>query len=250
MTTIAHITAFTRRGRVRAQNEDVIVVGDWLSPPEMVEPRSFRTVLSEPLVCAVADGMGGHRAGEVASRHAAQQLSAAGGQLASGQDVAQALGRINDALYQAMAREPAHAGMGTTVVGLVLGERLIRFNIGDSRLYRFGAGGLSQMSIDDTPPGPRSGLITQSLGGAQPPVPLRPHIGEEPLPVPARYLLCSDGLTDMLDDNDIADCLALGDADAVAQLFDLAMRAGGTDNVSIVVVSVGAGDATDRPWPG
>jgi serine/threonine protein phosphatase PrpC len=241
MTTVTHIAAFTHRGRVRAQNEDTIVVGDWVSPPDMTEPRIFRTVLSAPLVCAVADGMGGHRAGEVASRLAAQQLSAAGGQLASVDDVAQTLGRINDVLYQAMAQEPEYAGMGTTIVGLVLGARAIRFNIGDSRLYRVDAGALAQLSIDDTPPGPRSGLITQTLGGVLPPAPVRPHVGEEPLPVPGRFLLCSDGLTDMLVDDDIADCLALGDADAVAQLFDLAMGAGGTDNVSIVVVSIGEG---------
>jgi serine/threonine protein phosphatase PrpC len=241
MTTVAHITAFTHRGRVRAQNEDTIVVGDWISPPDMPEPRIFRTLLSQPLVCAVADGMGGHRAGEVASRQAAEQLSAAGGDLASAQDVAQTLDRVNEALCEAMAEEPAYAGMGTTVVGLVLGARIVRFNIGDSRLYRFDAGQLLQLSIDDTPPGPRSGLITQTLGGVLPPAPVRPHVGEEPLPLPRRFLLCSDGLTDMLDDDDIADCLALGDADAVAQLFDLTMRAGGADNVSIVVVSIDEG---------
>jgi serine/threonine protein phosphatase PrpC len=241
MTTVAHVAAFTHRGRVRPQNEDTIVVGDWLSPPDMAEPRIFRTLLLEPLVCAVADGMGGHRAGEVASRQAAEQLSVAGGLLTSVQDVVQALGRINEALYEAMAQEPAYAGMGTTIVGLVLGACAIRFNIGDSRLYSFDAGGLSQLSIDDTPPGPRSGLITQTLGGVLPPAPVRPHVGEEPLPLPRRFLLCSDGLTDMLDEDDIADCLALGDADAVAQLFDLTMRAGGADNVSIVVVSIDEG---------
>jgi protein phosphatase len=238
MTPVAHILAFTHRGRVRARNEDAIVVGDWLSPPEMTEPRGFHHRLSAPLVCAVADGMGGHRAGEVASRLAARQLAAAGARLAGAADVAQTLARINDALYAAMAREPAHAGMGTTVAGLVLGARLIRFNIGDSRLYRFADGVLSQLSVDDTPPGPRSGLITQSLGGPLPPTPVHPHVGEAALPVPARFLICSDGLTDMADDRDIADCLALADVDAVMQLFDLAMRAGGTDNVSVVVVRV------------
>ena len=67
---------------------------------------------------------------------------------------------------------------------------------------------------------------------------IAPHIGEAVLAAPARYLLCSDGLTDMLDDAAIADCLTLPDADAVAQLFERAMRAGGMDNISIVLVSV------------
>jgi serine/threonine protein phosphatase PrpC len=236
MTAIAQITAFTHRGRVRAGNEDTIVVGGWLSPPEMTEPDSFRHELPAPLVCAVADGMGGHRAGEVASRQAAQLLSTAGAQLASAADIARTLARINGALYDAMAREPAQAGMGTTVVGLALGAQLGWFNVGDSRLYRLDGGALAQLSVDDTPPGPRTGLLTQSLGGLLPPAPVHPHIGEAPLAPPARFLLCSDGLTDMVDDSDIADGLALGDVEAVMQLFDLAMRAGGSDNVSIVVV--------------
>ncbi len=241
MPLVAHISAITHRGRVRAQNEDTIVVGGWLSPVEVEEPRTFRHPLAPPLVCAVADGLGGHLAGEVASRHAAQQLAAAGARLASVEVVQETLRRINDELYRAMAEDPACAGMGTTVAGLVLGKRLIWFNIGDSRLYRIRDGHLAQMSIDDTPPGPSSGLITQSLGGALPAEPISPHAGEGPLFAPARFLLCSDGLTDMLDDGDIADCVTLPDAEAVTQLFDHAMRAGGADNVSIVVVSVEEG---------
>lgn len=241
MPIVARICAFTHRGRVRAGNEDTLVVGDWVSPPEMREPRTFRHALAPPLVCAVADGLGGHLAGEVASRHAAQQLAAASARLASIEGAGETLRCINDELYDAMERDPACAGMGTTVAGLVLGERLIWFNVGDSRLYRFRDGALAQVSVDDTPPGPRSGLITQSLGGVLLAAPVRPHVSEEPLAAPARFLLCSDGLTDMLDDGDIADCLALPDAEAVAQLFHRAMRAGGADNVSVVVMSVEEG---------
>jgi serine/threonine protein phosphatase PrpC len=150
-----------------------------------------------------------------------------------------ALQDINVALYRAMAADRSLLGMGTTVVGVALSPRLVRFNVGDSRLYRVGrGGGLTQLSIDDTPPGPRDGTITQTLGGLWPPGELiAPHVGDDALAVPARYLLCSDGLTDMLDDADIAPCLALPDADAVMQLFERAMRAGGVDNIAIVLVS-------------
>jgi serine/threonine protein phosphatase PrpC len=246
MVIAAHVCAFTHRGRVRAQNEDTIVVGDWVSPLEMREPRISHHSLAPPLVCAVADGLGGHRAGEVASRHAARQLARAGAALASVDGVQEMLRRIDNELYAAMAQDAGCAGMGTTIAGLVLGERLIWFNVGDSRLYRFRDGDFAQVSVDDTPPGLRSGLITQSLGGALQPQPVRPHVGEEELSVPSRFLLCSDGLTDMLDDGDIADCLRLPDADAVAQLFDRAVRAGGADNVSIVVVSVEEGELRDH----
>ena len=158
MALLAQISAFTHRGRVRAQNEDTIVVGDWLSPPEMDTPRVFRQPL--PLVCAVADGMGGHCAGEVASRFAAQALAAAGTELSSAKHVRACLAGVDAALNDMMLANAALGGMGTTIVGLVLRDPLIWFNIGDSRLYRWRDGRLSQVSADDTPPGPRSGLIT------------------------------------------------------------------------------------------
>lgn len=243
MTASARVTAFTHRGRVRERNEDTIVVGDWVSPAGMETPRQSRHALSAPLVCAVADGMGGHRAGEVASRCVAQRLAAGGDRLSDTRGAEEMLRAIDAELYRAMEADADLLGMGTTVAGLVLAPRLVWFNVGDSRLYRYSGGRLLQMSIDDTPGGPRSGLITQSLGGALPRAEIAPHIGEEELRAPSRFLLCSDGLTDMLAVEDIEDCLALYDLDATAQLFDLAMRAGGMDNISIVVMSVEAATA-------
>ncbi|MDT3686256.1 MAG: protein phosphatase 2C domain-containing protein [Pseudorhodoplanes sp.] len=241
MTPVAHVCAFTHRGRVRAQNEDTIVVGGWVSPAEMDAPRTFRHPISAPLLCAVADGMGGHLAGEVASRHVGRRLADTGEYLVTAQRLRATLSRVNNELYEMMEKDQDLAGMGTTVAGLVLARPLLWVNIGDSRIYRAGEDGLSQLSIDDTPPGPRTGRITQSLGAGDPDWPLHPHFGEEALSVPARFLLCSDGLTDTLSDEEIADCLALPDGEAVLQLFDHAMRAGGTDNVSIVLVRVEEG---------
>jgi serine/threonine protein phosphatase PrpC len=238
MAASARITAFTHRGRVRAGNEDTIVVADWVSEPEMAGPREFRHALSAPLLCAVADGMGGHRAGEVASRHVARRLAGEGARLCDARSALAILQAANAGLYRAMAEDENLRGMGTTVVGVALAPRLVWFNVGDSRLYRVRGGHLSQISVDDTPPGPRSGIITQTLGGSWPPDRVSPHVGEEALAAPQRLLLCSDGLTDMLDDRDIEAGMALPDAEAVARLFEMAMQAGGVDNISIVVVSV------------
>jgi serine/threonine protein phosphatase PrpC len=238
MNAIATVTAFTHRGHVRARNEDSVVIGDWVSAPDMEAPRAFRHDLSTPLLCAVCDGMGGHRAGAVASRHVARRLADERERIVGARAAAETLATIDAELYNLMAADANLLGMGTTVVGLVLAARLIWFNVGDSRLYRQRGARIEQISIDDVPPGPRSGMITQSLGGALRPPAIAPHVGEEALAVPARFVLCSDGLTDMLDDADIADCLKLADADAAIQLFDLAMRAGGADNISIVLASV------------
>jgi serine/threonine protein phosphatase PrpC len=209
----------------------------------MPTPEQTRHALTAPFLCAVADGMGGHRAGEVASRYVARRLAADGERHTNARVAAETLKVIDAELYSAMRADENLLGMGTTVVGFVLAPGFLWFNVGDSRLYRIADRHLTQVSVDDTPPGPRSGLITQSLGGSPPPpgsAPsmIAPHVGEEELTVPARYLLCSDGLTDMLDDEDIEGCLTLVDMDAVAQLFDRAMRAGGADNISIVLVSI------------
>ena len=134
-------------------------------------------------------------------------------------------------------------GMGTTVAGLMLAPgRAVWFNVGDSRLYRCRDGRIEQLSVDDVPPGPRSGLITQTLGGAPVFVPIAPHIGGQELMLPSRFLLCSDGLTDMLPDDEIERALAESDEDAVRALFAAAMQAGGVDNISVIVVSVREGE--------
>jgi serine/threonine protein phosphatase PrpC len=240
MIATARITAFTHRGRVRASNEDTVVVGEWVSTADMSAPQQTRHELSSPLVCAIADGMGGHRAGEVASRYVARRLSGEPEELSDARAAAATLKLIDAELYRAMMGDEDLRGMGTTVVGLVLAPLMVWFNVGDSRLYRYDRGRLEQISVDDTPAGPRSGALKQSLGGALPPRGIAPHVGEARLDAPARYLLCSDGLTDMLQDRDIEDCMKLGDADAVAEMFDLAMRAGGADNISIVIATVEA----------
>ena len=238
MTAYARITAFTHRGRVRDQNEDTIAVGDWVSVVDMPGPEQTRHELGTPLACVIADGMGGHNAGEVASRYVVRRLAGEPEELIDMRRAAQTLRAIDSELYRAMAADPDLRGMGTTVVGLVLAPRLVWFNVGDSRLYRCEAGGLVQMSIDDVPPGPRSGLLTQTLGGSFVQSEISPHAGEEPLNAADRFLLCSDGLTDMLASAEIEACMKHADFDAASMLFERAMRAGGADNVSIVIASV------------
>jgi PPM family protein phosphatase len=116
------------------------------------------------------------------------------------------------------------------------------FNVGDSRVYRIGPSGLTQLSTDDTP-GPKladgrtaaytTALLTQSLGGWHDADGITPHVLREP--VEGRYLICSDGLTDLLAPEAIAAHIGNDDAASVTALFEAAMAAGGHDNVSIVL---------------
>ena len=237
---LVEINAFTHQGRVREDNEDSITVAGWVSDVALSGPRRSRHELTEPLLVAVADGMGGHAAGEVASRYAIKRLafeSFAGGE----SDVAVALAEVNAELYQSMMAAPSFRGMGTTVAGLLVTPgRAIWFNLGDSRVYRYRGGKLEQLSVDDVPGGPRTGGLTQSLGGWHSFAPVAPHIGGEDLAVPSRWLICSDGLTDLLSDAEIERAMAAGDEEALRALFTQAMAAGGDDNISIIVVSVAA----------
>jgi serine/threonine protein phosphatase PrpC len=240
MTGSVEVTAFTHHGRVRESNEDSITVAGWVSDVAMTGLRRSRHSLDEPLLCAVADGMGGHAAGEVASRYTVKRLASeifAGDAMPS---LEAALAAINSELYAATAADIAYRGMGTTVVGvLISASQIVWFNVGDSRLYRCRAAAVEQMSVDDVPPGARSGVITQSLGGGLAFARVEPHLGAAALESPSRWLLCSDGLTDMLSDADIAECLALDDEAAAGKLFERAMAAGGEDNFSIILISVG-----------
>lgn len=221
---------------MRASNEDSITVAGWLSRGDMFQVRGSRHELSEPLLFAVADGLGGHCGGEVASSHAVKRLAEPGWTGAA--DIAARLASVNAELYVMMREKTSLLGMGTTVAGLALTpSRAIWFNIGDSRVYCERGKSLAQLSMDDVPPGPRSGIVMQSLGGSNVFTPVAPHIGEQELILPCRWLLCSDGLTDMLTDAEIERMMAGSDESAAASMFVAAMQAGGADNISIVLVS-------------
>lgn len=238
------ITAFTHQGRVRHGNEDCIGVGDWVRNAPMSGPRQWRCGIESPLMCVVADGMGGHAAGEIASQHAVNRMKQESPHISSAGQVAVVLNNINIEMHDLMMLDRALLGMGTTIVGLVLlHRRLIWFNVGDSRLYRHEGGSLRRISVDDVPdPERRSHVITQSLGGAEAVQPLSPHTGEDDLPAPSRWLLCSDGLTDMVDADTMEKCMAASDLEATSKLFESAMRAGGDDNISIIVASIAPAD--------
>jgi len=235
--TLVEVNALTHRGHLRPNNEDSITVAGWVSDVEMDAPRRSRLDLTAPLLFAVADGMGGHAGGAIASRYTIKRLAdfSDGG----AQDISVRLASINAELYEAMAASPGLLGMGSTVVGLLLSPvESVWFNVGDSRVYAVRNRRLRQLSIDDVPPGPRTGMITQTIGGGPVFLPIAPHTGTARLDIPSRWLLCSDGLTDMLSDAEIEDALGQGDEDTLRTLFAHAMAAGGADNISIILVSV------------
>jgi PPM family protein phosphatase len=240
------IAAITHRGKVRERNEDAVSVCGDLLTGTMSEPFSISTKM-EPLIVLVADGMGGHARGDVASRAALKILIDRGSGVRMLSDWVEALHAANHRLYDLMAEDPGVLGLGTTLVGAVLGHRgLVGFNVGDSRLYRQTRRSFVRLSVDDVPLGstgskvPRAThQITQSLGGRLTRTAVLPHVNEgAPLEEGERLLLCSDGLTDMLTELEISKVMmeTAEPAACVARLLALALESGGRDNISIVVV--------------
>ncbi|SFK04690.1 protein phosphatase [Cellulomonas sp. KH9] len=234
----------TDRGRVREVNEDAL--------------------LAYPPVFLVADGMGGHDAGDLASRIAVEEFAQLAGQpSASSDDVHACFSRTSTRIRTEFTR--GRQG-GTTVSGVAVTEHdggwyWLVFNVGDSRVYRWSDPALTQVSVDhsvvqelldsgDLSPDaarrhPERHVLTRALGTGEPPEPdywLLPAGAED------RLLICTDGLTRELADHEISRVLASVDdpQEAAALLVQEALERGGRDNVSAVVVDVATATAPEQ----
>jgi serine/threonine protein phosphatase PrpC len=244
--TYVAVSALSHTGLVRDHNEDSLVVGPWTLCATVTEnPQTLLFQVGTPLVVAVADGLGGHPGGEVASTLVIRRLAAAGPTMDSEDAVRDTLLSCNGAVYAAAERNPELITMGTTVAGVVVGtDQVMGFNVGDSRVYQLSPVGLRLISVDDNPPlapGERSTVIvTQTLGGHPDFADIDPHVSSERLSADACYLVCSDGLSDLVDDDVIAGVLREHqDGRAAYRLWEAAIEAGGLDNITLAIVRFG-----------
>ncbi|WP_170330791.1 PP2C family protein-serine/threonine phosphatase [Ruegeria arenilitoris] len=218
----------------------------------MSAPRNFAFSDFAGDVALIADGLGGHRAGERASDLVASAFLSNTLRLESTFDVVEVLQNANKSIYDLAAANTLLEGMGTTVAGLAcLPDKLIWFNVGDSKIFRFRDGVLHQLSVDDvalmtTTTGLRKPALTQSLGGAPKFHDVAPHVGVEPVTDGWKYLICSDGLTDVVSIPAIEQVLSLSDEIAVQRLLDAALAQGAPDNVSVILLSVNARSAAPK----
>jgi protein phosphatase len=209
-----------------------------------------------PYLALVADGVGGAAAGEVASATAAYVASALS-MAEPGGDVVELLGRAVRTTQQQLRvgtrLDPRRAGMGTTFTALLTdGRRVALGHVGDSRCYLFRDGELTQVTRDHTfvqtlvdagvltreesRHHPRRNVVMQALHGD---APATPDVVVLDLRPGDRLLLCSDGLTDLVEDHQVALGLAHSDPEVAAgSLVDAALAAGGADNVTCVVCDV------------
>ena len=243
----------THPGMVRSHNED-----------------SIASVPDKGLV-VLADGMGGYNAGEVASgmattvlttelrqlleAHAPHEIDPQSGHKAALKMLQQQVAKANTSIYQAAQSQPQYAGMGTTlVVALFYDNKVMVAHIGDSRLYRMRGDEFGQVSKDHSllqeqidagmltkaqaKHSSNKNLVTRALG-IDPAV--EPEIHEYDTRPGDIYLLCSDGLSDMVSDEDIGMALQALGANlnlAAQQLVQMANDNGGRDNISVMLVKI------------
>lgn len=241
------VSALSHLGLRRERNEDSLVVGPWTLCATVTDnPQTLVFPLGTPLVVAVADGLGGHPGGDVASALVAHRIASIGPTLSSEDAVRDALYACNRALYQAAGGTGSElATMGTTVAGVVVQPgSLLTFNVGDSRVFAASRDGLRQVSVDDSPPlepGQRTtSLVTQCLGGTPSYCSISPHVTAASLSPGDRYLICTDGLTDPVTPDEIdAVTREHDDGRAAFELWKAAIVAGGPDNITLAVVRIG-----------
>ena len=244
-------------GRVRLNNEDNFICdGQYRKNVDQTSSAFSGTANDRHFLAGVCDGMGGADLGEVASLLTVQNLTSCSLKAVPETAVAD-LKRANTAICEAIARNHDRP-MGSTATLLYLDQgQFITCNLGDSRIYHYRDGALQQLTTDhtraqrlvdlgllapeDAPHHPGKHELTQHLGIPEDYMLLEPALSE-PLPIRPGdiFLLCSDGLTDMVSDGAIADTLATsGSAETMAQsLLDQALKAGGRDNVTVLVVQV------------
>jgi PPM family protein phosphatase len=239
------VSALSHDGLVRDHNEDSLVVGPWtLCASVSIVPATMFFPIGTPLMVAVADGLGGHPAGEYASSVVVAQLARVGAAVTTEAQLREVLEECNRTVYAEAELDPERTAMGTTVAGVVIGEAdVLVFNVGDSRVYAVDDGGVKQLSVDDNEPPARgqtrSPVVTQTLGGSFDLGAIEPHISSRPSAAPSRYLVCSDGLTDPVDEATIAGIVRDHDGgEAVFELWRAAIGAGAPDNVTVALVEI------------
>jgi protein phosphatase len=234
-THVLHYVARSDRGLIRATNQDSVFAGDRL--------------------LVIADGMGGHAAGDTASRLVVGAFAplndrAPASDLLS--DLLAATREGNDAIAEMVAENPELDGMGTTVTAMLFdGGRVGMAHVGDSRAYLYRSGVLHQLTHDDTfvqslvddgritegeaAHHPQRNLLLRALNGTD----LDPALALREVRAGDRYLLCSDGLSGVVDAEHIADTLADPDPERAADvLIQRALLRGGPDNVTVIVADV------------
>jgi serine/threonine protein phosphatase PrpC len=235
VTALGHVGAITDPGRRRRRNEDAYVC--------------------EPPLFAIADGMGGAQAGEVASRLAAAALKESGVETGGEERIYDLIQEANRRVYDRSSTDPTTSGMGTTITVALVEDGDVAFgHVGDSRAYLIRQRKMEQITEDhslvnelmksgklsreEAESHPQRSVITRALG-------TDPDVDVDTFTIAAQagdvFLLCSDGLTDMLSEDEILGLVEQNSSDidaALKALVKAANRSGGEDNITVVAFEI------------
>jgi serine/threonine protein phosphatase PrpC len=244
----------TNVGKIRKNNEDALLLND-LVVSETNQERVVCVASSEERqIYAVADGMGGHQRGEVASRTVLEVLKDKYEAVEGAEDIADIMKSAKSALNWLVEKDRESYGMGTTATGLFIGAgRCFLFHCGDSRLYRLRGAALERLTNDhslvqrlldegviseeEMRTHPQKNILTSALiGDLQSAFPIM-EVREVHLAGRETFLLCSDGLWESVGRPDMEDCFQPPHGEAEC-LFNKAMASGARDNISLIVVKI------------
>lgn len=239
-------------GKIRKNNEDNFCFDARCLEMDnngLDSPISIVKKLKNGICFSIFDGMGGENFGEYASYAAAQQMQLTERKLtdffiSEEKYLDNLTQQLNDAVVE-MQKEMLTDKMGTTMVSLYFsGRHAYVCNVGDSRAYQLRNGELLQLSVDHVENRPgrenRKAPLTQYLGFGSEEILLEPHITKSELKKSDMYLLCSDGLTDMLTDFEISDIMLNNEEPeaCVQALIRAALEHGGRDNITVIACKI------------
>lgn len=259
----ADVCAVTHAGRVRRENEDNYSLNGRMTTTDLRKGSAYVQHMTEPFHLSVCDGMGGESYGELASGIAVETIAAHASRIYdSGEDFSFAVSNCLDDANTRICRKITEKGkrMGTTLAAVyAVKGSIICVNIGDTRIYHYSKGVLDQISFDHTHAQtivdagqvsqdnmsriPDAKRLTRHLGVFPEESSLSPNISViNDVDNGDIVMLCSDGLTDYLTDDDITGVLSTSDSpqDAAGKLVRMALERGGKDNVTIITAFIQA----------
>ncbi|EJO69225.1 MULTISPECIES: PP2C family protein-serine/threonine phosphatase [Leptospira] len=248
---IVNYFGITEKGNFRSHNEDSMYVSGEIVAGTVSGSFSSSGMREAPLILALADGMGGHISGEIASRMTLEKL-------AWTERAVQPLDELSRAGWQSLfsiinheindyAKETGKLGMGATLVGILFGKRkVLVFNMGDSRAYHFSSQGIQKITVDHSFAGPvkenqvSRSYITSCIGGGTTDLQMDLFDITNSLNVGDRILLCTDGLTDVIKIDDLEEILknSSNAKEACYHLLEEANLRMTKDNTSVIVIEV------------
>ncbi len=241
---------YTSKGKVRDNNEDAILIQD-----KLISEADFEEPIEEEcegcFLFAVADGMGGHQKGEIASREALETLRRL--KPRDNEELDMAIEKSRDRLEELVKQDSSCYGMGTAIAGLILKEEgyAVVFNVGDCRVYRIRENKIERLTIDhslvemlvargdisreEAKQHPKRNVLTSAIIGDNYKSPLEVYKREVIILENTKFLICSDGLWEELEEEEL---LRLANSETKSEFFDILKDKPLKDNLSFILLEV------------